>query len=134
MRKSVLLTLALLSLMVGANAWPAAANTNQQEVPNQARDEGNQTNTFTGTVWLNGGKFVLRDAPHKTWYQLDDQRSAARFEGKEVRVTGTLDIANNAIHVLDIREDPVHRGSSAIPVTPMVAGSFHQQMGGRLTT
>lgn len=49
----------------------------------------------------------MRDELHKVWYQLDDQRWAARFEGKQVRVTGTLDSQNQAIHVQNIEEDPV---------------------------
>jgi hypothetical protein len=84
----------------------AGPNTNQRNVPQQAQREDNTPiRVFTGTVWMNGGKFVLRDESHKAWYELDEQRSAARFEGKHVRVTGTLDAANKIIHVEDIEED-----------------------------
>jgi hypothetical protein len=105
--KSIVLAVAISNVAIGTNV-SAAGQTNQLNVFHQIQQGGNtEMRTFTGTVWINGGKFVLRDESHKAWYQLDDQRSAARFEGKQVRVTGTLDSANNAIHVLDIEEDPI---------------------------
>jgi len=55
--------------------------------------------TFTGTITKAGDKFVLRDATTNAAYQLDDQDNASKFEGKKVRVTGTLDVPNNMIHV-----------------------------------
>jgi hypothetical protein len=131
--KSVVLTVTMLSLAIGFTV-SAAAHTNQLNVIQQVEQGDNtQIRTFNGTVWMNGGKFVLRDESHKAWYQLDDQRSAARFEGKQVKVTGTLDAANDAIHVLGIEEDPVHRGSLTIAANPLIALSLHQQMGHRLT-
>lgn len=105
--KSTVLTIAILNLAIGAGV-AATAHTNEPGGFAQVQQPDNtQARTFSGTVWVNGGRFVLRDESHKTWYQLDDQRSAAKFEGKEVRVTGTLDRTNNAIHVQDIEEDPV---------------------------
>jgi hypothetical protein len=102
--------------------WCADPNAN---VPQQFQQgDDTQIRTFTGTVWMNGGQFVLRDESQKTWYLLDNQRSAARFEGKKVRVRGVLNAENDAIHVLGIEEDPIHRGSTAIPANPAVALSF----------
>ena len=37
-----------------------------------------------------------------TVYQLDDQTTAKKFVGKIVKVSGTVDEANNTIHVTDI--------------------------------
>jgi len=105
--KSLLPAIAMLYLVAGATV-AAERTTNAPNGSPQAQQSGNaQLTTFTGTVWLNGGKFVLRDESHGVWYELDDQRWAARFEGKEVRVTGTLDPSRNAIHVQNIEEDPV---------------------------
>ena len=35
---------------------------------------------------------------------LDDARKASQFEGKKVKVTGTVDTASNTIHVESIEE------------------------------
>ena len=64
-----------------------------------------QTTIFRGTVWKNDGQWVLRDEVEKVWYQLDDQQASAKFEGKQVRVLGSLDAANRMIHVQKIEED-----------------------------
>ena len=63
-----------------------------------------QASTFTGTVMKNGDNFVLSDPSSKTSYMLDDVRKASHFEGKKVKVTGTVDVANNVIHVETIEE------------------------------
>jgi hypothetical protein len=63
-----------------------------------------QAKTFTGTVMKNGENFVLSDPRSKTSYMLDDARKASQFEGKKVKVTGTVDVANNIIHVDTIEE------------------------------
>jgi len=63
-----------------------------------------QAATFTGTIAKNGERFVLKDEAGKTWYDLDDQKSAGKFAGKRVRVTGTLDASNNTIRVQSIEE------------------------------
>jgi hypothetical protein len=63
-----------------------------------------QAKTFTGTVTKNGEYFVLSDPSGKTSYMLDDARKASQFEGKKVKVTGTVDMAKNTIHVETIEE------------------------------
>jgi hypothetical protein len=63
-----------------------------------------QAKTFTGTITKNGENFVLSDLGNKTSYMLDDARKASQFEGKKVKVTGTVDVANNMIHVETIEE------------------------------
>lgn len=49
-----------------------------------------------------GAKLVLYDASTKTVYELDDQTKPEQFAGEKVKVTGTIDKANNAIHVSKI--------------------------------
>jgi hypothetical protein len=51
---------------------------------------------------MNNGKYVLEDLTEKTSYLLDDQKSAKKYEGKTVVVTGTLDNVSNTIHVQKI--------------------------------
>jgi hypothetical protein len=60
--------------------------------------------TFTGIIRKNGESFVLSDSATKSEYMLDDQNKASRFEGKHVKVTGTIDAASNLIHVETIQE------------------------------
>ncbi len=59
---------------------------------------------FIGKISKIEQKLVLEDAITDTSYQLDDQKKAKQFEGKIVRVTGTLDAQNNLIHVQVIEE------------------------------
>jgi Protein of unknown function (DUF5818) len=60
--------------------------------------------TFAGTIQKRGENFVLSDLATKTSYALDNQKLASTFEGKRVRVTGTLEKASNLIHVQTIQE------------------------------
>ena len=48
------------------------------------------------------GKLVLKDTAANVSYQLDDQEKAKQFVGKQVRVTGKLDLNTNLIHVDNI--------------------------------
>ena len=57
---------------------------------------------FSGTIVKEKGKLVLKDTVAKVIYQLDDQDSAKQFEGKQVKVTGKLDLDTNLIHVENI--------------------------------
>jgi len=55
--------------------------------------------TFTGTIVKQGDKYVLQDAAAGTTYDIDHQVEVKKFEGKKVRVHGTLDASNKMIHV-----------------------------------
>jgi hypothetical protein len=67
----------------------------------QAQQNQAQHATFTGTVVRAGEQFVLREASGRI-YRLDDPHHAQPFEGKVVKVTGTLDAAAHMIHVEQI--------------------------------
>jgi uncharacterized protein YdeI (BOF family) len=58
---------------------------------------GTDSQTFSGTVVKQGDKYVLKDDSGKI-YDIDHQTDVAKFEGKRVRVQGTLD-ANGKILV-----------------------------------
>jgi len=80
------------------------AQTQQFAMQVQPGDKA-EVKVFTGTIWMNGDRFVLRDEHQKHWYQLDvDQKSVARFEGKQVKVIGTLDATNSEIRVRRIEQ------------------------------
>jgi hypothetical protein len=55
--------------------------------------------TFNGTVVKQGDKYVLQDASTGTTYDIDHQDEVKKFEGKKVRVRGTLDASGKMIHV-----------------------------------
>jgi hypothetical protein len=81
---------------------PSTPTTIHQQDGQQAQQP--EVKTFTGTISKSGEKFVLEESSMKTALQLDDQEKAQKYQGKNVRVTGTLDAENNLIHVQSIEE------------------------------
>ncbi len=59
---------------------------------------GTDSQTFSGTVTKQGDKYVLRDDSGQT-YDIDHQAEVAKFDGKRVRVQGTLDPTGKKIMV-----------------------------------
>lgn len=73
--------------------------------PDTQMSHGNmqdEARTFTGKVNKKGSTYVLELPSEKTYYILSDQKKAASFEGKNVKVTGTLDAATNTLSVQTI--------------------------------
>jgi len=58
--------------------------------------------TFTGTIVKDHSKYVLK-VSNGTVYELDDQRKASQYEGKEVKLVGTLDENNRSVRVTSIQ-------------------------------
>jgi hypothetical protein len=58
--------------------------------------------SFMGHIAQAEGKYVLVDDGQRATFQLDDQEKAKQFDGKKVKVIGSLDPATNTIHVADI--------------------------------
>lgn len=71
-----------------------------------AQEPREKAKTFTGTVMKRGDNFVLDDAVNKIAYMLDDAKKASQFEGKKVKITGTVDVTSNMLHVETIQEIP----------------------------
>jgi Protein of unknown function (DUF5818) len=71
--------------------------------PNPPQPDSQQpaTQSITGTVAKVSGKYVLETEDNSA-YQLDDQDKAKQFEGKRVKVKGTLDRTTSTIHVTSI--------------------------------
>jgi hypothetical protein len=63
-----------------------------------------EAETFMGTILKDGDNYVLSDPATKSRYSLDDAKKATPYEGKSVKVTGTLDKASNVIHVQTIQD------------------------------
>ena len=78
-----------------ANRTPQS-EANGSAASGAASDNGSQT--FSGTVTKQGDKYVLKDDSGKT-YDIDHQDEVKKFDGKRVRVQGTLDPATNKIMV-----------------------------------
>jgi cytoskeletal protein RodZ len=89
-----------------------APDQSQQQTPSQEKQPSTQppdsqaqsgdaagSQTFTGTVVKQGDKYVLQDAASGTTYDIDHQDEVKKFEGKKVRVHGTLDASGKMIHV-----------------------------------
>jgi uncharacterized protein DUF5818 len=55
---------------------------------------------YTGTVISLNGKYVLKT--DRMTYELDDQERAKQYEGREVKVTGTVDQMTSVLHISDI--------------------------------
>lgn len=67
-----------------------------------AASDAAKDQAFTGRISQADGKYVLVDEAQRATYQLDDQEKAKQFDGKAVKVTGSLDTATNTIHVANI--------------------------------
>ena len=81
----------------------SAVLTAQQDEPAEPAAQETEVQTFTGQIMNHDGKYTLHGEDDKT-YQLDDQEKAKGFDGKNVKVTGTLDEESMTIHVKEIEE------------------------------
>jgi hypothetical protein len=107
MRKIVLTvtTVALLyAIVVGATPirYPPHDFASLSEAQSGRQSKPVPIQVFVGTISKVGNQFVFSDDVNKNSYQLDDQETASKFEGKQVKVTGTLDATNNVIRVQSI--------------------------------
>jgi hypothetical protein len=82
---------------------PTAPQSPQQKdaaaVPPSGESQTQEALAFSGRVMKEQGQLVLRDPITKMSYQLDDQAKAKPFVGKQVKVTGKLEMKSNTIHI-----------------------------------
>jgi preprotein translocase subunit SecG len=71
----------------------------QQATPESKTESATGVQSFTGTVAKSGDKYVLQDADTGNTYDVDHQDEVAKFEGKRVKVHGTLDASGKMIHI-----------------------------------
>ena len=69
--------------------------------PANAQQQSPMMQTLTGTIAKEDGKYVLKASDKKT-YQIDDQEKAKQFEGKQVKIVGSLDMSTSTIHLQSI--------------------------------
>ena len=84
----------------------AQGSYNEQDQGQQQQTEP-QSKTFAGKITkLQDGKYVLVTGQttdgHLSGHFLDNQDEAKKYDGKQVKVTGTLEAASNTIHVTKI--------------------------------
>ena len=76
-----------------------APNQSGQAPDSQAQSQQPGVQVFTGTIVKSGDKYVLQDSASNTTYDIDHQNEVKQYEGKKVRVHGTLDSNGKMIHV-----------------------------------
>jgi uncharacterized protein YdeI (BOF family) len=69
----------------------------QQAPDSQSQQPGVQV--FIGVIVKSGDKYMFQDSDSGTTYDIDHQDQVKQFEGKKVRVHGTLDPNSKMIHV-----------------------------------
>jgi hypothetical protein len=105
--KRILSIVALLGLtglgvaQTPATQDPASAQSQPQQTQTDAQNQ-QATRAFEGKIAKSGDKLVLQESSTQTAYQLDDQDKAKAFQGKNVKVTATMDPNTNTLHVVDI--------------------------------
>ena len=83
---------------------PQSQNPPDTQAPPQTPDQAQQADPsggkeFVGTVVKQGDKYMFQEASTGTMYNIDHQDEVKKFEGKKVRVHGTLDPNGKMIHV-----------------------------------
>lgn len=99
-----------LALLLAANLCAFTPSLPAQNSPNpqgQQKQDQQQSKTFEGRITkLQSGKFALITGQTPdgklAGHFLDDQDGAKKYEGKQVKVTGTFEEASNTIHVTKI--------------------------------
>ena len=71
----------------------------QPRDPAPPSDQTQEALAFTGRVMKEQGQLVLKDPVTKMSYHLDDQAKAKPYVGKQVKVTGKLEMKSNTIHI-----------------------------------
>jgi hypothetical protein len=99
--KQFLKTTLLLPLVLTGSMLVAQDDPDAKRPPEKQAEQNSQRVTVGKIVTSTDSKYVLVDVAG-TLYQLDDQTTAKKFVGKIVKVSGTVDDANNTIHVTDI--------------------------------
>jgi hypothetical protein len=77
----------------------------QSQTAPTGQQEQQKAQVFVGkVVKVQDGRFALvTDEQAGKGVYLDDQEKAKGFEGKNVKVTGVLEVAKNLVHVSDIQ-------------------------------
>jgi hypothetical protein len=104
MKRCLLYTVPLAIGLVAASLQLPGLQAQSQSQPN-AQQEEQKPQTFVGKVikTKNGQWALLTDEQNGKGVYLDDEEKVKAFEGKNVKITGTLEVAKNLVHVTDIQ-------------------------------
>lgn len=102
------LALVLASALCAFTPGLAAQSGDNAQQQGQQQQDQQENKTFTGIVEkLPNGQYALITGKtpegKAAGHFLDDQENAKKYEGKQVKVTGTFDAASNTIHVTNIQ-------------------------------
>jgi predicted RNA-binding protein len=75
---------------------------NEAQMPASGETTTESAKTFNGVVVKENGEVVLKDPVTKVVYKLDDAAKAKQFLGKQVKVTGKLEMNSNKILIESI--------------------------------
>jgi uncharacterized protein YdeI (BOF family) len=75
---------------------PAAPPPDQSQA---APEDATGSKEMVGTIVKQGDKYMFQDTATGTTYDIDHQDEVKKFEGKKVRVHGTIDPNTKTIHV-----------------------------------
>jgi len=78
---------------------PQPPQAHDAAIPSPADTQTQETLTFTGRVIIEQEQLVLNDPIAKMRYQLEAQAKAKPFVGKQVKVTGKLEMRSKTIHI-----------------------------------
>lgn len=75
---------------------------NEAQMPASGDSTAQDAKTFSGVIAKENGDLVLKDPVTKVSYKLDDPSKAKQYLGKQVKVSGKLDMNTNTIQVNSI--------------------------------
>jgi uncharacterized protein DUF5818 len=75
---------------------------NDAQMPSSGDTTTQEAKTFTGRIVKENGAVILKDPIAKMSYKLDNPAKAKQYMGKEVKVTGKLDMNSNTIQIASI--------------------------------
>jgi hypothetical protein len=73
----------------------------QAKLPSNPQNSQAPTQSFTGKIVQDGGKYVLKVSSNST-FQLEGEGDVQKYENQDVKVVGTLDTGTNVIRVVKI--------------------------------
>jgi hypothetical protein len=70
----------------------------------KAKEDRSDTRVYMGTIVKDADGYVLKSGNEE--YTLDSPKKAKNYQGKQVKITGTLDKNKRLIHVEKIKRSP----------------------------
>jgi hypothetical protein len=101
-RLTAVVALALVAVLVPAVVAQQDSSTQPRvKVSQAAASQAQSLEAFSGTIVKVGNKYVLKT--ETATYQFEDQERAKQFEGKQVKVSGSVEKAMRTLHIAEIQ-------------------------------